>query len=167
MGHLPPADSATNEMTFEAVAAAHYPSLVQRLVFIVRDHAEAEDLAQATLLRAYEAWDRFDGVSDPGPWLRTIGTRLALNERRRRLRRPWSRLTVDEASETNTNLDLWMALAALRKEERAALVMNVLEGYTQAEIAALLEVPQGTVASWVSRAKYHLRDMLENEGVQR
>ncbi len=45
--------------------------------------------------------------------------------------------------------------------------MNVLEGYTQAEIAALLEVPQGTVASWVSRAKHHLRDMLENEGVQR
>ncbi len=52
MGHHPPADSATGEVTFEAVAAAHYPSLLQRLMFIVRDHAEAEDLAQATLLRS-------------------------------------------------------------------------------------------------------------------
>ena len=54
------------------------------------------------------------------------------------------------------------ALAILRREHRAALLLNVLDGYTQAEIAAMLEVAPGTVASWLSRAKEHLREVLSD-----
>ena len=57
--------------------------------------------------------------------------------------------------------DLWAALGELRREERVAIVLNVLEGYTQSEIAQQLEVPEGTVASWVSRGKARLRARLE------
>ena len=59
--------------------------------------------------------------------------------------------------------ELWHAISALRRQERAALLLNIVDGYTQAEIGAMLAVPEGTVASWVSRAKKQLREQLEKE----
>ena len=55
------------------------------------------------------------------------------------------------------------ALGSLRREHRAALLLNAIDGYTQAEIAAMLEVAPGTVASWLSRAKAQLREALTDE----
>ena len=43
-------------------------------------------------------------------------------------------------------------------------MLTVLDGYTQDEVAAMLEVPRGTVASWLSRGKARLRDVLEGGG---
>lgn len=146
---------------FEAMAAAHYPRLVRRLTLVVRDPEEARDLAQSTLERAFAARSSLDG-RDVGPWLNTIGLRLAFNEVRRRKRRPWLRLRQEVAGPGSMpDPDLWTALGALRREERVALVLNALEGYTQAEIAQQLRVPEGTVASWISRAKARLRQRLE------
>lgn len=146
---------------FEAMAAAHYSRLVRRLTLVVRDVEEAKDLAQSTLECAFEARASLDD-RDPGPWLNTIGLRLALNEVRRRKRRPWLRLQRDVRDDDGMpDPDLWAALGDLRREERVAIVLNVLEGYTQSEIAQQLNVPEGTVANWVSRGKTRLRARLE------
>ncbi|MEX2011758.1 MAG: sigma-70 region 4 domain-containing protein, partial [Chloroflexota bacterium] len=56
--------------------------------------------------------------------------------------------------------DLWSALAELDRRTRAALLLNVLDGYTHAEIAAMLGVRPGTVSSWLSRGKERLRGAL-------
>jgi RNA polymerase sigma-70 factor (ECF subfamily) len=56
--------------------------------------------------------------------------------------------------------DLHRALGDLRREHRAALLMSVVDGYTQSEIAEIVGVPAGTVASWLSRAKAQLREAL-------
>ena len=64
---------------FTATVEQHYPGLVRRLTAVVGDHESALDLAQETYLRAYRAWDRFDGA-DSRAWLYTIGLRLAFNE---------------------------------------------------------------------------------------
>ena len=148
---------------FEAMAAAHYPRLVRRLTLVVRDAEEAKDLAQATFERAFQARSSLDG-REPGPWLTTIGLRLALNEVRRRKRRPWFRLQHDVPGRDGVpDPDLWAALGELRREERVGIVLNILEGYTQGEIAQQLGVPEGTVASWVSRGKARLRARLEEK----
>lgn len=146
---------------FVAALGQHYAGLVRRLTTVVRDHEAALDLAQEAYLRAYRAWDRFDGTDARG-WLHTIGLRLAFNERQRRLR--WNGLVP-----RSTGPDTWVvpedrglheALGGLRREHRAALLLSAVDGYTQAEIAAMLGVPPGTVASWLSRAKAHLREVL-------
>ena len=148
-------------LAFDEAVAEHYPGLVRRLTAVIGDPEAGRDLAQDTYLRAYRAWDRFNGT-DARAWLHTIGLRLAFNARDRRRR--WSTLlgrrTEFEAWIAPEDHDLHEALGTLRREQRAALLLSAVDGYTQAEIAAILGVPPGTVASWLSRAKAHLREAL-------
>lgn len=158
-------DRATRADAFEAAVAQHYPGLVRRLTVVLGGDVEAgRDLAQDAYARAYRAWDRFDGT-DARAWLHTIGLRLALNERRRRIR--WRRWLGSRESRPAwvpaEDLTLHDALAKLRPEHRAALLLTVIDGYTQAEAAAMLGVAPGTIASWVSRSKTHLREALTDD----
>lgn len=159
-------DRPAHADAFEDVVAQHYPGLVRRLTVVLEGDVEAgRDLAQEACARAYRAWDRFDGT-DGRAWLHTIGLRLAFNERRRRLR--WGRLLGHRASGGASwvhpaDLGLHEALRALRPEHRAALLLTVVDGYTQDEVARMLDVAPGTVASWVSRSKAQLRMALTDD----
>jgi RNA polymerase sigma-70 factor (ECF subfamily) len=147
-----------------AVASEHRAWLVRRLALVVGDATEAEDLAQQALLRATERWPLPAG-SNVQAWLAVVGVRLALDERRRRRR--WGFLPIlemDQEWAMTTDPDLWRALADLDRCTRAALVLTVLDGYTQDEVAEMLGVPRGTVASWLSRGKARLRGVLERNG---
>jgi RNA polymerase sigma-70 factor (ECF subfamily) len=142
---------------FEAAVRPHYANLVRRLVLVLGDERDAEDVAQDAYLKAFRSWDRFDG-SDVRAWLYTIALRLAFNQIRGRRRwlvaigriepKPWN-----DASDP----DLWAALRGLDSRTRTALLLNIVDGYTQAEIARMLSVPEGTVASWISRGRATLR----------
>ena len=155
---------AARDTAFEAAVMPLYPGLVRRLTAVLRDPEAGRDLAQETYLRAYRAWDRFDGT-DARAWLHTIGLRLAFNERERRGR--WGLLrgagTDPEPWVAPEDRILHEALGQLRREHRAALLLHAVDGYTHAEIAAMLRVPPGTVASWISRAKATLREALRHE----
>jgi len=155
----------TRQAAFEEAVADHYSGLVRRLTVVVGGDVEAgRDLAQEAYMRAFRSWNRFDGA-DARAWLHTIGLRLAFNERDRRHR--WSRLVgpqrASDAWVAPDDRGLHNALRGLRREHRAVLLLNVVDGYTQAEIATMLEVPPGTVASWLSRAKAHLRVALTDD----
>ena len=142
---------------FEDAVAPHYAALTRRLVLVLGDEEDARDVAQDAYLNAFRNWSRFDG-GDARAWLYTIALRLAFNRLRRRRRwlaafgrieaRPWL-----EPSDP----DLWAALGRLDARTRAALLLNVVDGYTQAEIGDMLGVPTGTVASWLSRGRAALR----------
>lgn len=149
---------------FAAAVDRHYPGLVQRLTLVLHDAEEAKDVAQETYLRAFQAWDRFDGA-DARAWLHTIGLRLAFNQLSRR--RLWDRWLRAQPREpfwlTPDRVDLWRGLAGLGPQQRAALLLNVVDGYSQAEIARMLDAPEGTVASWIAAAKRRLRAALAEE----
>jgi RNA polymerase sigma-70 factor (ECF subfamily) len=129
---------------------------------VVGDAEEARDLAQQTFVRAAQSWP-LPQDQDVARWLAVVGLRLALNERRRR--RLWGLLAVRESDATwalEINADLWRGLLSLDKRTRAALVLTAVEGYTQSEVAEMLGVPRGTVASWLSRARDRLKPILED-----
>lgn len=145
-------DTATRD--FEAIAAACYPRLVARIGLVVRDGHEAQDLAQEALVRMWRAWPTIRQDDAPA-WLHVVGLRLALNELRRR-KRLIRRLRSGEGAVSRDVIKdpgLWAALGALSRGERAALILHVLDGYSYDEIAQGLQVPVGTVASWLSRGK--------------
>ena len=149
---------------FQISTGPLYDGIVRRLTLVLGDSNEAEDICQDAYLRAFRAWDEFDGTDVRG-WMYTIALRLAFNQLRRRRRRlllahrvqpaPWS---------DNVDPDLWHALQKLDRRVRAALLMNVLDGYNQREIARMFDVAEGTVASWLSRAKVTLREDLAAGG---
>lgn len=149
---------------FAAAVDRHYPGLVQRLTLVLHDAEEAKDVAQEAYLRAFQARSTFDRA-DARAWLHTIGLRLAFNRlRRRRLWDRWLRgQRLDPDWVIPERIDLWRALGELKPQQRAALLLNVVDGYTQAEVARMLDAPEGTVASWVSEAKNRLRGLLGEE----
>jgi RNA polymerase sigma-70 factor (ECF subfamily) len=154
---------ATGVPSLDEAFRLHQPWLVQRLALVVGDAEEARDLAQQTFVRAAEKWP-LPPEQDVPRWLAVVGLRLALNERRRR--RLWGFLSVRETDATwaiQTNPDLWRALMSLEPRARAALVLTVLDGYTQDEVATALGVARGTVASWISRSRDRLRPVLEDK----
>jgi RNA polymerase sigma-70 factor (ECF subfamily) len=137
------------------------------LTLVLHDSEDARDVAQDAYLRAWRAWDRFDGA-DARAWLHTIALRLAFN-RRRDNRRGRARLQLVGATTApvwvpGERLDLWAALGDLRPNERAALLLNVVDGYTQAEVAEIVGAPPGTVAGWIAAAKRRVREALDAPG---
>jgi RNA polymerase sigma-70 factor (ECF subfamily) len=141
--------------------------------------ADAEDLVQDTLLRAYKAIDRFDG-KHPRAWLLTIMRRAEINRHRRR--RPHllddpdtdlDRLTSAGAVESPEELVIGesfdevvgAALAALPDKHQQVVHLVDLGGLSYAEAAEVLDVPEGTVMSRLHRARKRIRTQLAAAGL--
>ncbi len=147
----------TDPAAFEAAVRPHYANLVRRLVVVLGDENDAQDVAQETYLRAFRSWDRFDG-GDVRAWLYTIGLRLAFNHLRGRRRWLAAIQRIEPRTWTDpSDPDLWAALRTLDPRTRTALLLSAVDGYTQREIGVILGVPEGTVASWLSRGRAALR----------
>lgn len=135
------------------------------------DRAQAEDCAQEAFARAFSALPGFelDGPARPSTWLFTIATRVCLDERRRRRRKP-AELAADAGVDRADPRDpheaaqaralaarVERALVALPIEQRAVFVLRVLCEHSEQETAAALELDVGTVKSRLSRARAALR----------
>ena len=149
--------TAADTLEFEAAFSVHMPWLRRRLALMVGDPEEAEDLAQEAFARAVQKWP-IGSRNDVARWLAAVGIRLAIDEMRRRRRWGFLRLhETDAAWAMNTDPDLWLAISELEPGARAAMLLTVLDGYTQQEVADTLGVARGTVASWISRARDRLQ----------
>ncbi len=143
---------------------------------ITGNAADAEDLVQESLVRAFRAIDRFDG-RHPRAWLLTIVRNTNANMHRRR--RPiavddWELIHASRpafgasaapgAEETYVSQELdgalQAAVAALDPKFRSALVLVDVHDLSYAEAAAVLDVPVGTVMSRLSRARQRVRKAL-------
>lgn len=143
------------------------------------NHDDADDVAQETFVRAWEALDRYDPKYSVYTWLRTIATRLCLNElEKRKRRRTEGGEAFEVAAETQadpaadpaataagneTRRDIATALDELPADYRAVLVLRSFDDLSYEEIAATLDIPIGTVMSRLSRARARLRTALGNK----
>jgi len=135
----------------------HWPSAHRAAYLVVHDAAAAEDIAQEAFLAALRALDRFDRRRPLGPWLHRIVVNRAIDwTRARALRAESAADAVPEAPAPDApeplDGEILSALADLGPEHRAVVVLRHLLGYTPGEIAAMLELPRGTVNSRLRRA---------------
>jgi RNA polymerase sigma-70 factor (ECF subfamily) len=128
------------------------------------DPDRAEDLTQETFVRAYLALERGAAWDNPRAWLYRVASRLAINEHRRRKLIQWLPLwstDVDPAPGVETTiaerLAVREALAALPPKYRIPLVLYSTEGYSVAEIAAMLELSASAVKVRLYRAREKFR----------
>jgi RNA polymerase sigma-70 factor (ECF subfamily) len=131
---------------------------------------DAADLTQETFVRAFERIGRFEGRSGVGTWLYRIATNEALQLFRARQRqdRHLRRLSqerpiAEEPDGAGARQDVEQALGRLSDPHRAILLLKYQEGLSYDEIAEVLEVSPGTVASRLNRARAELRTLLHAE----
>jgi RNA polymerase sigma-70 factor (ECF subfamily) len=138
---------------------------------LARDPDSADDLVQEACKHALERLDQFKEGTRIDSWLyRIIYTRWIDRLRRTKTRSTHLNLLAREhreaandngsANHVDTAIDVKGALAKLPEEHRAAILLIGLEGYSYAEAATVLELPMGTVASRVARARTMLAKML-------
>ena len=151
------------------VARFHRP--VHRFCWRLLRSPDAEDLAQDTFVRAFVHFERFDPDRPLLPWLIAIARRLCLDALRRRTmmaridttpiggRPPPSPEGEASAREQLSRLD--RALAELGEGPREAIILFHIEEMSYRDIAAALEVPMGTVMTWLHRGRAQLKKALE------
>jgi RNA polymerase sigma-70 factor (ECF subfamily) len=148
----------------ESVEAA-VPALRRYARALTRDAEIADDLVQDTLVRALRSEHLFHG-GDIRSWLYTILTNLNRNRLRALARRPAMTPIAendapDFAGPEAGARDIERALASLVEEQRAALLLVVLEGMSYREVAEVQGVPIGTVMSRLARARMQIKAYLD------
>ena len=120
----------------------------------------ASDLAQEALLRSWVNWEKIRTYQDPNAWARRVLRNLAANHARH-LRRAPRPSPIEDVPELDADrVALLRALGHLPRPQREALVLHDGLGLTVAEVAVELNVPEGTVRSWLSRARSVLVPLL-------
>jgi len=160
---------------FETMYNLHSPRVYNLAFRMVGDRAEAEDLLQEIFLQVHEKLPSFQGRSSFGTWL----YRLAVNRCLDHLRSPESRRqsmtrSFDESTEpaavhqpTAHHLDLERAILKLPPSYRSAFLLHDVEGLGHREVAAVLEVAEGTSKSLVHKARLKLRELLATSGSEK
>lgn len=167
---------------YERQAREVFPSLYGTALRLTRNAEDANDLAQETVIRAYEAYDRFDGRNFKA-WMLRILTNLYINRYRKAVRTgPSAHLddeNVDEPAAPPEELpdrllfdemlgaEVEEALAKVPDVFREAVILADLEGLSYDEVAEILAVPVGTVRSRIARGRAHLRQSLERYARER
>ena len=167
----PHIDEAERQRRFSDWIVPELPFLARVSRSMSRTGAQAEDLAQDTLLKAYRSIDRFDGRY-PRAWLFRIARNTAINrDRRRREQVAMDEESMDRvpdrepgASDPAVQVDdavydelLENALDALPPDFRVLIQLVDVEGMRYQEAADLLDIPVGTVMSRLHRARRRLR----------
>jgi RNA polymerase sigma-70 factor (ECF subfamily) len=181
-----------DKQAFELLVAKYQRKLLRLISRLVRDPAEAEDVAQDAFIKAYRALPQFRGDSAFYTWLYRIGVNTAKNYLVSQGRRPPSSTEKDnEEAETFDDADALRdintpesillskeiattvnaAMAKLPEELRTAISLREIEGLSYDEISEVMNCPIGTVRSRIFRAREaiaaELRPLLGTSADQR
>jgi RNA polymerase sigma-70 factor (sigma-E family) len=174
---MPPAAGApaATGLPFEEFVSASSARLFTMAMLLCGQHrAEAEDLLQGVLERAYRRWARICLGGDPERYVRAMLANASVDRWRRLGRRPEvpsEPATVgpsvpDQAAIVADRDQLVRALAQLPPRQRAVIVLRYLEDLSEAQTSAVLGCSEGTVKSQASRALARLRELTAGHGQQ-
>ena len=156
--------SVGDRVAFGEYVRARSQALLRSAQALTGNRADAEDLVQATLVKAYQSWDRIDDAAALDTYVRRVMVNTHISG--------WRRRRVDEyptdevpdapsAGDATRDSDLrdvvQRALDRLPRQMRAAVMLRFYDDMTEPEVAAALGVSVGTVKSTVARAVAKLR----------
>ena len=161
---------------YEPLVRAYEPVGLRLAVAMMGNKEDAQDALQEAFIKTYDTLNRFDLRRPFGPWF----FQILRNQCRDMLRSRKARFKVEALDEKleqrpanaawgpertrqrNAARELlWRGLERIGTEHREILVLKELEGFRYTEIAQILEIPEGTVASRLYHARHALRDVLQ------
>ena len=189
LANLPDADIAAlakqgREAAFRELVRRYERPVFSLIFRMVRDREIAEDLAQDTFIKVLNNIDRYRPEFKLSSWLFKIANNVAIDHLRKRqldtvsmegsphaatateieatsfeiASQQESPLDEMEARELGSSIE--RAIAGLRPEYRSCIMLRHVEGRSYEEIAAILDLPLGTVKTYIHRARHELRDAL-------
>jgi RNA polymerase sigma factor (sigma-70 family) len=155
-------------LDFEKFFQAEYRGLVRALYLLTANQGEAEELAQETMARVYERWDKVRSMKSPGGYV----YRVAVNLNRRRLRhlavRARRLLSMnahpDSEPSPETRTEIADAIASLTAGQRQAFMLVEWLGLSADEAGRVMRIAPASVRARTHRARAALRDRLNDEG---
>jgi RNA polymerase sigma-70 factor (ECF subfamily) len=170
-----------HEAAFREVVRRYERPVFSLLYRMVRDRALAEDLAQETFIKVLNGLASYRPEFKFSSWIFKVANNVAIDQLRKRGvdtvsmdgapdARPASALQLRghgetplqevEARELGTAIE--RAIGRLRPEYRSCIVLRHVEGYSYEEISQMLDLPLGTVKTYIHRARNELRELLED-----
>jgi RNA polymerase sigma-70 factor (ECF subfamily) len=191
LANLPDADVAAlarqgRESAFRELVRRYERPVFSLIFRMVRDRETSEDLAQETFIKVLNHIDRYRPEFKLSSWLFKIANNVAIDHLRRRQLRTVSiegaphaataseveATSMDVVDQTETPLQemeskelgsaIERAIAQLRPEYRSCILLRHVEGRSYEEIASTLDLPLGTVKTYIHRARHELREALEH-----
>ena len=191
LSNLPDADvvalaQAGREAAFRELIRRYERPVFSLIYRMIRDRELAEDLAQDTFIKVLNHIDRYRPEFKLSSWLFKIANNVAIDHLRRRQLDTISidgsphaqtsdavaATSLDLADEQESALDelasrelgtaIEQAIGRLRPEYRSCIMLRHVEGRSYEEIAATLDLPLGTVKTYIHRARHELRKELEH-----
>lgn len=151
---------------FDEFYAAHFRGITVQVYAYFGDMAEAQDVSQEAFCRAFSRWHKISGYDDPVAWVRRVAWNLATSRwRRMRTALNFARKYREEHAPAPgpDHVALTAALATLPERQRRAVVLHYLADLPIAEIALQESVAEGTVKSWLHRARAALAQQLSDD----
>ena len=167
---------------FERVVRPHFDRLYRLSWRLAGSKAEAEDLFQELLVKAFGMLDELVHIEEPGSWLCRVMYNLFVDQHRRFVRQrmhlvdeghlpgagladlPGSFDPVEDNERREQFRRLDAALQQLSEEHRVVVLLHDTEGYKLEEIEGMTGIPVGTIKSRLHRARARLRQILEEDG---
>lgn len=156
---------AGDQAAFRALVSGHRDRAYALALRLTGSAADAEEVAQDAFVRAWRALPAFRHEAKFGTWLHRIVARLALDRRGQLVARAKRESPESEAPEPaapqvgdENERMLALLLAELPERARAAVVLYYYEDRSVSEVAGILDVPEGTVKTLLSRARISMRE---------
>jgi RNA polymerase sigma-70 factor (ECF subfamily) len=162
--------------SFERIITRYERRVMNIAMRILDCHDDAHDAAQEVFLRVFRYLHRLDLEKPIEPWLmrttvnvcRDLGRKKRQHQSTSLENAPSESMTTSSTDDPYAGLEeeqqrqmLWKALACLSDNERVAIVLRDVEGLSTAEVAAILESPEVTVRSRISRGRLKLKEIVD------
>ncbi len=149
------------EASFDAFFDASWPRLQSQAYVLTGSPELAQDLTQEALLRAWRHWGRIATYDSPEAWTRKVLHNLCIQSWQRSSRVSSKHELRPAAEIPERHEEIAQAMRSLPGEQARALLLHDGLDMSVADVAAELDVPEGTVKSWLSRSRKVVRSRLE------
>lgn len=160
-----------NNLAFKQLVI-RYESQVRSTIYgMLGDVPEVSDIAQQVFINFFKSLNQFRGDAKLSTYLVKIAINLSLNElKKKKYRRfvaldngavPHFETSVSPTDQFEEKEILEKALAQMDKEQKAVIVLRLIDGYSVKETSEILQLPQGTVASRLARAQKKLLEFIK------